>query len=54
MPKTKSGLPTPLSAIRKKCLTCTCNQPTEVRLCPIEKCPLWLYRMGRRPDSAKT
>ena len=41
---------TPIKAIRKKCLDCTCNQPKEIRLCPIIDCPLYPYRMGRRPD----
>lgn len=40
---------TPMQAIRKKCLSCTCNQPKEVRLCPIVKCPLHVYRFGHRP-----
>ena len=42
---------TPLKAIRQKCLDCTCNQPLEVRLCVIENCPLYPYRMGKRPKS---
>jgi hypothetical protein len=40
---------TPVKAIRAKCLDCTCNQPKEVRLCPVYSCPLWPYRMGHRP-----
>ena len=43
---------TPIKSIRKKCLDCTCNQPKEIRLCPIINCPLYPYRMGRRPDKA--
>ena len=43
---------TPIKAIRKKCLDCTCNQPKEIRLCRIIDCPLYPYRMGRRPDEA--
>ena len=43
---------TPIKAIRKKCLDCTCNQPKEVRLCTIIDCPNWAYRFGRRPDKA--
>ena len=34
-------------AIRAKCLDCCCGQANEVRLCPVTKCPLWNYRMGR-------
>jgi len=41
---------TPVKAIRKKCLDCSCGQPKEIRLCPIIKCPLYPYRMGRRPS----
>ena len=41
---------TPMKAIRAKCLSCTCDQPKEVRLCPIVKCPLYVYRFGRRPN----
>ena len=40
---------TPLKAIRKKCLDCCQGQVKEVRLCPIEKCPLYEYRDGHRP-----
>ena len=41
----------PLKAIRKNCLECS-SSPKEVRLCPVIKCPLYAYRMGRRPDQA--
>lgn len=40
---------TPMKAIRKKCLECSCGQIKEVRLCPIKTCALYGYRMGRRP-----
>ena len=43
------GIATPMKAIRLKCLACTCNQPVEIRECTITLCPLWPYRMGRRP-----
>ena len=43
---------TPVKSNRKKCLDCTCGQPKEIRLCPIINCPLYPYRMGRRPDEA--
>lgn len=38
-------------AIRAKCLDCTCNQIAEVRKCPIERCPLHPFRMGKNPFS---
>ncbi len=40
---------TPIKAIRSKCLDCSCYQPKEIRLCPVTNCPLWPYRMGKRP-----
>lgn len=43
---------TPIKAIRANCLMCSGDQPKEVRLCSITYCPLYPYRMGRRPTSA--
>ena len=43
---------TPLKAIRKKCLDCSCFQPKEVRKCTVIDCPLYPYRFGRRPNKA--
>ena len=43
---------TPIKAIRQMCKNCTCDQPKEIRLCTIINCPLYPYRMGRRPDKA--
>ena len=40
---------TPVKAIRAKCLDFCSDQPSEVRLCPSEDCPLWPYRMGHNP-----
>lgn len=40
---------TPIKAIRAKCLECSCGQAKEVRLCPIDTCALYPYRMGHRP-----
>jgi hypothetical protein len=34
-------------AIRAKCLDCCCGQAVEVRLCTVQKCPLFPYRMGK-------
>ena len=39
---------TPMKAIRAKCLDC-CGSSHEVRLCTVEKCPLYPYRFGKRP-----
>ena len=43
---------TPIKAIRKKCLDCTCYQPKEIKQCRIIDCPIYPYRFGRRPDKA--
>ncbi len=43
-----------LQAIRQKCLDCSCQQPSEVRDCPITTCDLWPYRFGRDPDPSRT
>lgn len=43
------GSMTPMKAIRAKCIDCCCGEKKEIRLCPIEWCPLWPYRMGKRP-----
>ncbi len=45
---------TPLGAIRKKCLWCCLDQPSEVRECRSERsCSLWAYRMGGMPKIPK-
>lgn len=44
---------TPIKAIRAKCLDCCCKQFNEVRMCNIKKCPLYPYRMGKRPKGIK-
>lgn len=40
---------TPIQSIRAKCLDCCCHNNKDVRLCDLKKCPLWPYRMGKRP-----
>lgn len=40
---------TPMKAIRAKCLDCCCGSFQKVRLCMVEKCPLYPYRFGKRP-----
>lgn len=34
-------------AIRAKCLDCSCGSFVEIRECPIKKCSLWRFRMGK-------
>ena len=43
---------TPIKSIRAKCIDCSGGSHKEVRLCPVIKCALYPYRMGRRPDQA--
>ena len=45
-------IPTPIKAIRKKCLDCTNGQYEEIRNCSVKKCALYPYRMGKRPSQA--
>ncbi len=39
----------PIKAIRANCLDCCCGSSNEVKLCPIESCPLYPYRLGKNP-----
>ncbi|MCX5705462.1 MAG: hypothetical protein NTZ92_05360 [Candidatus Omnitrophica bacterium] len=41
---------TPIKAIRAKCLDCSSGQPSEVRRCDINDCPLLPYRFGKNPN----
>lgn len=42
---------TPIKAIRAKCIECCCGSKQEVRMCTIEDCTLFPYRMGKRPKA---
>ena len=44
---------TPIRAIRAKCLSCCLDQPKEARLCAATTCPVWPYRLGKRPIGPK-
>jgi len=46
-------LPSPLKTIRAKCLDCVCGSPGEVKLCPLDDCPLYPYRFGRYPEGSR-
>lgn len=39
----------PLKAIRAKCLDCCCDNANEVKLCPVDECPLHTFRFGKNP-----
>lgn len=43
---------TPLKAIRLKCLDCCCGSAHEVKLCTVEKCSLFPFRLGKNPNRA--
>ena len=40
---------TPIKAIRAHCIECSGGSTKEVKECPIAKCTLYPYRMGKRP-----
>lgn len=39
----------PVKAIRAYCLECSCGATSEVKECPVNKCPLYPFRMGKNP-----
>jgi hypothetical protein len=41
----------PLKRIREKCLDCSGNQYSLVRLCHLTDCPLWFLRLGKMPQT---
>lgn len=45
----KRMITNPIKAIRAKCLECSCENPNEVRECPITDCALYPFRFGRNP-----
>lgn len=48
----KKNKPSPLRAIRLKCLQCSNYQPSEVRFCQCFDCPIFPFRFGRNPNRA--
>lgn len=46
----KEKVPTPLKAIRAKCIDCCCGDRQEIKYCTVEKCALYPYRMGKNPN----
>lgn len=44
---------TPIRAIRKYCLGCMNGSAHEVKLCPVDYCELFEYRLGTNPHIAK-
>ena len=43
----------PVRAIRAKCLDCSNGSSNEVKLCPVERCPLFPFRFGQNPNRGK-
>lgn len=39
----------PAKAIRAFCLGCSNGSTSEVKFCPVEKCPLHPFRFGKNP-----
>ena len=39
----------PVKAIRAYCLECSCGAVSEVKECPVFKCPLYPFRFGKNP-----
>lgn len=44
---------TPIRAIRAYCIECSGSSTKEVSLCQLLSCPLYLYRMGKRPTAGE-
>jgi hypothetical protein len=42
---------TPLKAIKAKCKDCSAYDMSELKACSCLDCPLWMFRLGIRPDS---
>lgn len=49
---TRQKTATPLQAVRAKCLECSGHKLSEVRECPVDGCPLYSFRFGKRPATA--
>ena len=41
-----------LQAIKAKCIECSGGSKKEAKLCPCTDCPLWPFRLGKRPQTA--
>ena len=39
----------PVKAIRAFCMECSNGQPSEIKDCPVTKCPLYPFRLGKNP-----
>jgi len=50
--KKQLNIPSPLKAIRDMCKDCSGGSAAEVKVCGVERCPVWAYRFGRSPKKA--
>jgi len=41
---------TPMKAIKAKCIDCSGGSSREVKLCIVESCPLFYFRLGKNPN----
>lgn len=39
----------PVKAIRAHCLECSAGSTAEVKACPVTRCPLFPFRLGKNP-----
>jgi hypothetical protein len=39
----------PVKAIREFCMECSGGSSSEVKSCPVYKCPLYAFRFGKNP-----
>ncbi len=44
-----SKVTNPVKAIRAYCMECSNGQTSEVKECPVVKCPLYPFRFGKNP-----
>ncbi len=51
--KSENKRPSALKAIRAKCIDCCCGVVREISLCTVVRCPLYDFRMGKRPKSVE-
>jgi hypothetical protein len=42
-----------MTIARAKCRECCCGSTAEIRKCTCTTCPLWPYRMGKRPAARR-
>lgn len=50
-PDPKAMSATAAKAIRAFCISCSGDVAAEVRRCQVTRCPLWPWRMGKKPST---